>query len=86
MAVGQNQWHHFGVGVPPILEPILVGIGMFNVHWGYGSLTHGQMGGFPWHSLDNPKRLPLTKRHASSNGYDNSEKDTLTVEMNPHVN
>ena len=25
MAVGQNQWYHFGVGAPPIL----VGIGMF---------------------------------------------------------
>ena len=22
MAVGQNQWYHFGVGAPPILEPI----------------------------------------------------------------
>ena len=29
MAVGQHQWYHFGVGAPPILEPILVGIGMF---------------------------------------------------------
>ena len=29
MAVGQNQWHHLGVAAPPILEPILVGIGMF---------------------------------------------------------
>ena len=24
---GSNQWYHFGVGAPPILEPILVGIG-----------------------------------------------------------
>ena len=29
VAVGQNQWYHFGVGAPPILEPVLVGIGMF---------------------------------------------------------
>ena len=29
VAVGQHQWYHFGVGAPPILEPILVGIGMF---------------------------------------------------------
>ena len=29
VAVGQNQRYHFGVGAPPILEPILVGIGMF---------------------------------------------------------
>ena len=28
-AVGQNQWYHFWVGAPPMLEPILVGIGMF---------------------------------------------------------
>ena len=28
MAVGQNQWYHFGVGAPHILETILV-IGMF---------------------------------------------------------
>ena len=25
----QHQWYHFGVGAPPILEPMLVGIGMF---------------------------------------------------------
>ena len=31
VGVGQNQRYHFGVGVPPILEPILV------VHWGYDS-------------------------------------------------
>ena len=29
MAVGPNQWYHFGVGAPPILGFILVGIGMF---------------------------------------------------------
>ena len=28
MAVGQNQWYHFGVGAPPF-SSILVGIGMF---------------------------------------------------------
>ena len=28
VAMVQNQWCHFGVGAPPILEPILVGIGM----------------------------------------------------------
>ena len=34
---------HFGVGAPPILGPILVGIES-DVHWGYGLwiLTHGQ--------------------------------------------
>ena len=32
---------HFGVGAPPILEPILVGIEMFT--GGTGLLTHGQV-------------------------------------------
>ena len=29
MAMVRNQWYHFGVGAPLILEPILVGSGMF---------------------------------------------------------
>ena len=38
MAVGQNQWYHFGVGAPPIFEPILVvGLGTIWI------LTHGHM-------------------------------------------
>ena len=39
--MGQNQCYHFGAGAPPILEPILVGIGMFTggTIW---ILTHGQ--------------------------------------------
>ena len=35
LAVGQNQWYHFGVGAPPILEPTLVGIGMFTGGTGF---------------------------------------------------
>ena len=38
-AVGQNQWYHFGVGAPPILVCFS---GDWDVHWGYGLLTHGQ--------------------------------------------
>ena len=41
MAVGQNQWYHFGIAAPPISEPIFVRIGMFT--GGTGGLTHGQM-------------------------------------------
>ena len=48
MAVGQNQWYHFGVGAPPILV-------YFNGDWDvhYGSLTHGHIHSlapcvFPW--------------------------------------
>ena len=35
MAVGQSHWYHFGVGAPPILEHILVGIGMFTGGTGF---------------------------------------------------
>ena len=35
MAVGQNQWYHFGVGAPPIL--------VYFSGDGIGILTHGQM-------------------------------------------
>ena len=41
MDVGQNQWYHFGVGVPPIL--VYFG-GHWDVHWGItGLLTHGHV-------------------------------------------
>ena len=63
MAVGQNQWYHFGVGAPPILEPILVGIGMFTggTIW---ILTHGQIGLEPTagHCLRHASLLPLGQR------------------------
>ena len=36
---GQNQWYHFGVGAPPIL--VYFG-DHWDVHWGYGLLTHSQ--------------------------------------------
>ena len=52
IAVGQNQWYHIGVGAPPILEPILVGIES-DVHSGHGLLTHGNPDLF---------NLPLTLR------------------------
>ena len=32
MAVGQNQWYHFGVGASPILVYFS---GDWDVHWGY---------------------------------------------------
>ena len=41
VAVGQNQWYHFGVGPPPILVYFS---GDWDVHWGYKLLTHGQVG------------------------------------------
>ena len=46
MAVGQNQGYHFGVGAPPISEPILV-VG-WDVHWGVtGIVTHGDIYSVP---------------------------------------
>ena len=39
-AVGQNQWYHFGVGAPLILVYFS---GDWDVHWGYGILTHSHM-------------------------------------------
>ena len=41
MAVGQNQWYHFGVGAPPILVNFS---GDWDVHCGY----HGPLGGVPF--------------------------------------
>ena len=43
MAVGQNQWYHFGIGAPPILVYFSGG---WDVHWGYGLLTHGHVSCF----------------------------------------
>ena len=42
MAVGQHQWYRFGVGAPPIFVQFSRD---WDVHWGYGILTHGHMGG-----------------------------------------
>ena len=39
-AMVQNQWYHFGVGAPPILVYLS---GDWDVHWGYGVLTHGHL-------------------------------------------
>ena len=33
VAVGQNQWYHFGVGAPPIL--VYLGFGMFTGGTGF---------------------------------------------------
>ena len=40
VAVGQNQWYHFGVSARPILVYFTRD---WDVHWGYGILTHGQV-------------------------------------------
>ena len=40
MAVGQNQWYHFGVGAPAILVYFTWD---WDVHWGYRILTRGHI-------------------------------------------
>ena len=35
LAIVENQSYHFGIGAPPILEPFLVGIGMFTGGTGF---------------------------------------------------
>ena len=40
VAVGQNQWYHFGLGAPCILVYFS---GDWDVHWGHGILTHGHV-------------------------------------------
>ena len=42
MAVGQNQWYHFGVGEFPTHFRTYFS-GDWDVHWGYGILTHGHI-------------------------------------------
>ena len=44
MAVGQNQWYHFGVGSPLIL---VYSSGDWDVQWGHGLVTHGHMAIWP---------------------------------------
>ena len=39
-AGGGFTWYHFGVGAPPILVDFS---GNWDVHWGYGLLTHGHI-------------------------------------------
>ena len=57
MAVGQNQWFHFGVGAPPILVYVS---GDWDVHWGTAF--------DPWpHSLDCHK-VPATPLWMCSEG------------------
>ena len=58
----------FGVGAPPILEPILVSslVGIGNGHWGYlrglgCSLGHGQIGG---EAFEGPRRSILRPSRA----------------------
>ena len=40
MAVGQNQWYHFGGRALPLS---IYFSGDWDVHWGYGILTHGHI-------------------------------------------
>ena len=52
LCTGQNQQHHFRVGAPPILVYFSWD---WDVHWGYGLLTHGHM------SLSQDEQMDHTK-------------------------
>ena len=50
LAMGRNQWYHFGVGAPPILVYLVgIGTGMFSVRdidpWPSGKPKHAHSSG-----------------------------------------
>ena len=66
IAMVQHHWYHFGMGAPPILEPILVGIGMFtgDTIW---VLTHGYIA-IDATTLGVPRSGTLARRSRSVRG------------------
>ena len=68
--VGQHQLYHFGLGAPPILVYFS---GDWDVHWGYGLLTHSHMSyqngtlanGTKDQNLRNPSCLISSHSHMS---------------------
>ena len=73
VAVGQNQWYHFGVGAPPILVYFS---GDWDVHWGYGVLTHG-------HALIHPPVL-YARLHCLTTESEGSASKSSNVKMPNH--
>ena len=75
-AVGQNQWYHFGVGAPPMLVYFR---GDWDVHWGYGLLTHGQISAkLVQKTLPPASGHPAPGRQAGSRQPTNPPTDRLT--------
>ena len=62
---------HFGVGAPPIL--VYVG-GDWDVHWGYGVLTHGHM--VVSAKIDFPSQFPTQLPNWVSTGETTSNRET----------
>ena len=79
VAVGQNQWYHFGVGAPPVLVYFS---GDWDVHWGNWRLTMAMWVcfknttlqrkichlplTFPWPPQQETQKKRSARRHASS--------------------
>ena len=59
-----SKWYHSGLGAPPILEPVLVGIGMFTGATGF----HGQVDGWLTFAFSNGSRPPQAARNEGSLG------------------
>ena len=57
MAVGQNQWYHFGVG-EFTTHFRTYSSGDWDVYWGCGVLTHGQMNRNETKELEAEHQLP----------------------------
>ena len=63
MAVGQNQWYHFGVGAAPILVYFS---GDWDGHCEYGILTHGQMSNLKMMEVLQPTIMEFGEFQSSS--------------------
>ena len=69
MAVGQNQWYHFGVGAPPILAYFS---GDWDVHWGHGHIfgpSPCKSRAYGWLALfeDTPLGVGLKRKRKATN-------------------
>ena len=62
MAVGQNQWYHFGVGAPPI---VVYFSGDWDVRWGYGLSSRGHIIIMIRSEFYEPRQLNIRKCSAS---------------------
>ena len=78
--MGQNQWYYFGVGAPPIVEPILVGIEMFTggTIW---ILTHGHLSAvYQWYcKVQGVLRVPAKACESFSGSKEGPGKSQLPL-------
>ena len=78
VAVGQNQWYHFGVGAPPILVYFS---GDWDVHWGCEILTHGHV--FQWEKRKGGIRLARDCRPGHRGGAESAGHRAFGADVGP---